>query len=50
MRKDKMLTFRVSRVEKSNLKKLAREESHNSVAGLIMWLTGQYRSGKLKKK
>jgi hypothetical protein len=48
--KDKLLTIKVTQEEKSLLKKLAKEEGHNSVAGFIMWLIHQFKSGKLVRK
>ena len=50
MRKNKMMTFRVSRNERSLLKGVASQEGHNSVSGFIMWLVKQYESGKLKRR
>ena len=49
MVKDKLLTIKVTEEEKAGLKKLAKEEGHNSVAGFIMWLIRQYEKGKLRK-
>lgn len=48
--KDKLLTIKVTEAEKAELKKLAKDEGHNSVAGFIMWLIYQYKSGKLRWK
>lgn len=45
-----MLTMRVAGKELAELKKLAKEEGHNSVAGFIMWLIRQYKEGKLVRK
>jgi len=48
--KNKLLTIKVTEEEKAKLKKLAKEEGHNSVAGFIMWLIRQYEKGKLKQR
>ena len=50
MNKNKMLTMRVAGKELAALKRLAKDEGHNSVAGFIMWLIRQYEDGKLVRK
>lgn len=50
MAKNKLLTIKVTEQEKAELKKLAKEDGHNSVAGFIMWLIRQYEKGKLRKR
>jgi hypothetical protein len=47
MAKDKLLTIKVTEAEKAELKKLAKNEGHNSVAGFIMWLIHQYKNKRL---
>ncbi|MFC1808386.1 hypothetical protein ACFL0T_08515 [Candidatus Omnitrophota bacterium] len=49
MKKDKMLTMRISDKEKKGLESLAKQEGHNSVAAFIMWLVRQYKSNRLKR-
>ena len=44
--KNKMLTIRLTDKEKQDLKKLAKKEGHNSVAGFIMWLIRRYEREK----
>ena len=48
--KDKMLTIRISDKEKKELESLAKKEGHNSVAGFIMWVIHQYKTGRLFTK
>lgn len=48
--KSEMITIRVSDKEKTDLKKLAKEDGHNSVGGFIMWLIRQYKEGRLVMK
>jgi hypothetical protein len=48
--KNKLLTIKTTDKEKAELKKLAREDGHNSVAGFIMWLIRQYKEGRLVRK
>ena len=46
--KNKLLTIKVTEEEKAALKRLAKTEGHNSVAGFIMWLIRQYKKRKAR--
>ncbi len=46
--KDKLLTIKIMNKERKELKLLAKKAGHNSVAGFILWLTRQFRDGKLR--
>lgn len=48
--KNKLLTIKITDKEKAELKKLAKEEGHNSVAGFIFWLIHQYKNKRLVLK
>jgi hypothetical protein len=50
MKKDKMFPMRMTKKEWAELKRLAAQEGHNSVAGFIMWLIRQFKDGKLVRK
>ena len=49
MRKDKLLTMKISEQEKADLKRLAIDEGHRSVAGFIMWLVRQHQKKVMRK-
>ena len=48
--KDKLLTVKMDAKEKQELKKLAKSEGHETVAGFLKWLIFQYKTGKLFRK
>ncbi len=48
--KDKLLTIKMTKEEKQDLKNLAKEEGHQTVAGFLKWLIYQFRTGKLVRK
>ena len=48
--KDKLLTVKMDKKEKDALKKLAKDEGHETVAGFLKWLIYQYKTGKLFRK
>ena len=48
--KDKLLTVKMDKKEKDDLKKLAKEEGHETVAGFLKWLIHQYKTGRLFTK
>jgi uncharacterized protein (DUF1778 family) len=49
MKRDDMITIRVSKKEKKDVSELAAKEGHNTVSGFMMWLMRQYKEGKLRR-
>ncbi len=48
--KRKIFPIKMSKEEIQELKNLAKEEGHQSVAGFVKWLIYQFRTGKLVRR